>query len=148
MSFTGEFRHTVDVKGRLIVPSRMRDTLSGDKVFLTRWLEDCIAIWSQQGWEEMEAKLLSAGSASRDARNFVRTVSSSVHMDEVDKQGRITVPQRLRDMAGITRDVVVIGALNRGEIWAPDRWEQQRESVNEDRFADLAEAMQERGLNF
>ena len=148
MSFTGEFRHTVDVKGRLIVPSRMRDTLSGDKVFLTRWLEDCIAIWSQQGWEEMEAKLLSAGSASRDARNFVRMVSSSVHTDEVDKQGRITVPQRLRDMAGISRDVVVIGALNRGEIWAPDRWEQQRESVDEDRFADLAEAMQERGLNF
>ena len=143
MSFTGEFRHTIDAKGRLIVPSRMRDELSGEEVVLTRWLEDCIALWSQQGWREMEARLREAGSSSRDARNFVRLVSSSAHIDEVDKQGRITVPQRLRDLAGITRDVVVIGALNRGEIWSPQRWEHQRDSVDEERLAELAE-----GLNF
>lgn len=148
MSFTGEFRHTVDVKGRLIVPSRMRDVLSGGQVVLTRWLEDCIAIWSQEGWERMQDKLLAAGSASREARDFVRMVSSSAHIDEVDKQGRITVPQRLRDLAGITRDVVVIGALNRGEIWSPERWEQRREAVDEERFAELADAMTQQGLNF
>src|SRR5688572_29337139 len=92
LSFTGEFRHTIDAKGRLIVPSRMRDELSGEDVVLTRWLEDCIALWSQQGWHEMEVRLREAGSSSRDARNFVRMVSSSAHIDEVDKQGRITVP--------------------------------------------------------
>lgn len=148
MSFTGEFRHTVDVKGRLIVPSRMRDVLSGGQVVLTRWLEDCIAMWSQGGWEEIQSKLLAAGSSSPAARNFVRMVSSSAHIDEVDKQGRISVPQRLREMAGITRDVVVIGALNRGEIWAPERWQEQRDSVDEARFSELAQAMSEQGLNF
>ncbi|MGH2694036.1 MAG: division/cell wall cluster transcriptional repressor MraZ [Actinomycetota bacterium] len=148
MSFTGEFRHAIDAKGRLIVPSRMRDELTGSRVVLTRWLEDCIAVWSQEGWDEMQTKLLSAGSSSRDARNFVRMVSSSAHEDEVDKQGRITVPQRLRDLAGITRDAIVIGALNRGEIWSPERWEQQRDSVDEEQFSDLAQAMSERGVNF
>ena len=148
MSFTGEFRHTVDVKGRLIVPSRMRDALSGDQVVLTRWLEDCIAMWSQEGWEQIQANLVAAGSLSPEARKFVRQVSSSVHIDEVDKQGRITVPQRLRDLAGIEREVVVIGALNRGEIWSPERWEQQRDEVDEAQFSALAQAMAERGLNF
>ena len=57
MSFTGEFRHTIDAKGRLIVPSRMRDELGEGQVVLTRWLDDCIAIWSQEGWLEMETKL-------------------------------------------------------------------------------------------
>jgi len=143
LSFTGEFRHTIDAKGRLIVPSRMRDELSGGAIVLTRWLEDCIAVWSQQGWQEMESKLREAGSSSRDARNFVRHVTSSAYPDEVDKQGRIIVPQRLRDMAGITKDVVVIGALNRGELWSPDRWDQEKETVDEGRLAELAE-----GLNF
>ena len=143
MSFTGEFRHTIDAKGRLIVPSRMRDELSGGVIVLTRWLEDCIAVWSQQGWQEMESKLREAGSSSRDARNFVRHVTASAHPDEVDKQGRISVPQRLRDIAGITREVVVIGALNRGELWSPERWDQEKQSVDETRLAELAE-----GLNF
>ena len=143
MSFTGEFRHTIDAKGRLIVPSRMRDELTGEHVVLTRWLEECIALWSKDGWDEMEAKLRESGSSSAGARNFVRLVSSSAHIDEVDKQGRITVPQRLRDLAGITRDVVVLGALNRGELWNPERWEQQKNSVDEERLAELAE-----GLNF
>jgi MraZ protein len=143
LSFTGEFRHTIDAKGRLIVPSRMRDELAEGQVVLTRWLDDCIAIWSQEGWLEMETKLREAGSSSKDARNFVRHVSSSAFMDEVDKQGRITVPQRLRDLAAISRDAVVIGALNRGEIWNPDRWAEQQGSVEEGRLEELAE-----NLNF
>lgn len=141
MSFTGEFRHTIDSKGRLIVPSRLRDELADGQVVLTRWLEDCIALWSEEGWTEMETKLREAGSASRDARNFVRMVSSSAHVDEVDSQGRITVPQRLRDRAGIERDAVVIGALNRGEIWNPERWEQQQADVEEGRLEELAERL-------
>lgn len=141
MSFTGEFRHTVDVKGRLIVPSRMRDELSGDRVVLTRWLEDCIAIWSADGWAEMEARLRALGSSSPRARRFVRWVASSAHIDEVDKQGRITVPQRLREKAALKRDVVVIGALNHGEIWSPERWEQHNEVTDEQQLAELAEGL-------
>jgi MraZ protein len=121
----------------------MRDELSGGVIVLTRWLEDCIAVWSQQGWQEMESKLREAGSSSRDARNFVRHVAASAHPDEVDKQGRISVPQRLRDVAGITKEVVVIGALNRGELWSPERWEQAKATVDEAQLAELAE-----GLNF
>ncbi len=138
MSFTGEFRHTVDVKGRLIVPSRMRDVLSGGQVILTRWLEDCIAIWSQEGWERMQDKLLAAGSASREARDFVRMVSSSAHIDEVDKQGRITVPTPLREYAGLTRDCVVIGANTHLEIWDAATW-RAYEQEQEQAFAEQEE---------
>jgi MraZ protein len=119
----------------------MRDELSGDRVVLTRWLEDCIAIWSAEGWAEMEARLRALGSSSPGARRFVRWVASSAHIDEVDRQGRITVPQRLRDKAALKRDVVVIGALNHGEIWSPERWEQHNEVTDEQQLAELAEGL-------
>lgn len=139
MSFTGEFRHTVDAKGRLIIPSRMRDELPDDRVVLTIWLDGCIAIWSSEGWRDIEGRLRAQGTSSRGARTFQRQVASSAHIDVIDKQGRITVPQPLRERAGIARDVVVIGALNHGEIWGADRWRQQQESAEEGRLEELAE---------
>lgn len=141
MSFTGEFRHTIDAKGRLIVPARMRDELSGEKVWLTRWLDGCIAIWSDEGWEEIKALLRSQGSSNPKARDFVRAVTASASPDQIDKQGRIMVPQQLRDRAGITRDAVVVGVLNHGEIWDPERWEARDAEVDESRLAELAEGL-------
>jgi MraZ protein len=140
-SFTGEFRHSIDAKGRLIVPSRLRPNLDNDEVVLTRWLENCIALWSSAGWEEIEARLREQGSSSAAARAFVRSVASSAYRDQIDKQGRISVPQHLRELAGIDRDVVVIGALNRAEIWSPDRWNEQQEQVEEGRLEELAQEL-------
>jgi MraZ protein len=112
LSFTGEFRHTIDAKGRLIVPSRMRDEL-GEDVMLSRWLDDCIAIWSLDEWSAIEAKLRSQKSGSRAARVLVRKI------------------------AGIKRDVLVVGALNRAELWDPATY--QQEQIEEGRLEELAE---------
>lgn len=137
-SFTGEFRHAIDAKGRLIVPARLRPGLDGDPIVLTRWLDNCIAVWSAAGWDRIEARLREQGSSSPAARSFVRVVAASAHRDEIDKQGRISVPQHLRELAGIDRDVVVIGALDHAEIWAPQRWDEQQQQVEEGRLEELA----------
>jgi MraZ protein len=138
LSFTGEYRHTIDSKGRLIVPSRLRDELSGDRVVLVKYLNGCIAMWSQEGWERLEHDLLELGRSDATARGLVRNLAASAHQDAVDRQGRISVPQNLRDYAGITRDVVVTGALDHGEVWNPDRWREQQVGT-----ADLDELAQQ-----
>lgn len=143
MSFTGEFRHTIDVKGRLIVPSRLRDELEGDKVVLAKWPDGCIAVWSGPGWRGLEEKLLQLASSDSTSRRVVRAMASSAHTDEVDRQGRITVPGHLREHAGIERDVVVAGALDHGELWSPDRWDREASMVEPDNFDQLVQ-----GLNF
>ena len=142
LNFTGEFRHTIDAKGRLIVPSRIRDELAGERVWLTRWLDDCIALWSDEGWNEIRERLMAQPGNKQAARRFVRTLTASAHPDGIDRQGRIQIPQKLRDIAGIAREAVVIGALNRAEIWSPQRWEEQQSAVEEDRFEDLAEGLE------
>lgn len=140
-SFTGEYRHSIDAKGRLIVPARLRPALEGDEVVLTRWLENCIALWSATGWDEIESRLRAQNTGSAAARGFVRSVASSAFPDRIDKQGRVAVPQHLRDMAGIDRDVVVTGALTHAELWNPDRWQQQQQQVEEGRLEELAQEL-------
>lgn len=126
MSFTGEFHHTIDAKGRLIVPSRLRDELPDNKVVLARYFTGCVGLWWGEGWSKLEEDLIGLKRGSAESRRLVRVFASSAHQDEVDKQGRVTVPQALRDYAGIGRDVVVIGAIDHAELWAPDRWEQEK----------------------
>jgi MraZ protein len=142
VSFTGEFRHTMDAKGRLIVPSRMRDEFTGDVVVLTKWLEHCVAMWSQEGWTELERMLRELPQSDARARTIVRVVAASASPDEIDRQGRINVPLPLREYAGVDRDVVVVGLLNRAEIWNPERLSEQQ-AHGEQRMEELAE-----GLNF
>lgn len=137
MEFTGEYRHTIDTKGRLIVPSPMREPLGGT-VYLSRWMEDCIAIWSEEGWREITEKLRALPLSQPGTRRFVRWVMSSTHRDTVDKQGRITIPQKLRDIAAITRDAVVIGALSHAEIWDPSRLAEQDAMERTVGFEELA----------
>lgn len=138
LSFTGEFRHTIDEKGRLIVPSRHRFELEEDKVVLTVWFDKAIALWSGEHWRNLEQRLLEQSRSNPGSRAFVRSVASSAHQDVVDKQGRIQVPQELRDWAGITRECVVVGDLDHAEIWNPDQWDRQKAQVSLD---DLAEQL-------
>jgi MraZ protein len=143
VSFTGEFRHTIDAKGRLIVPSRLRDELTDDQVVLTLWPDGCIGLWSGPGWRSLEARLLEQRQMNPGARAVVRGIAASAHQDDVDRQGRITIPAHLRRWAGIERDVVVTGALDHGEIWSPEVWESQRAKVEEGGLEELA-----KDLNF
>jgi MraZ protein len=132
----------MDAKGRLIVPSRMRDEFTGDAVVLTKWLNNCVAMWSREGWTDLEQSLRQLGRSSANARSFVRTVAASAHPDEIDRQGRINVPLPLREYASVDRDVVVVGLFNRAEIWNPERLAEQQ-AHGEQRMEELVE-----GLNF
>jgi transcriptional regulator MraZ len=131
----------MDAKGRLIVPSRLRDQLEGDRVVLVRWPEGCVAMFSAEGWSAFAQSLLEQSKSRPDARSVVRAFAASAHQDEIDRQGRISVPTNLRGHAGIARDVVVVGALDHGEIWNPDRWEQEQAKVEEGRLDQLVQQL-------
>jgi transcriptional regulator MraZ len=143
LSFTGEFRHTLDAKGRLIVPSRLREELENDHLVLTLWPDGCIAMWSGPGWRELEAMLKEQRRSDTNARAVVRAIAAGAHQDTVDRQGRITVPPHLREWAGVTKDVVVAGALDHGEIWSPEKWAGEKSNFEAGRLEELA-----RELNF
>jgi MraZ protein len=136
VSFTGEFRHTIDPKGRLIVPSRIRYELEEDKVVLTRWTNGSIAMWSGEGWRRLEQSLLEQRKADDTAQTFLRALAATAHTDSVDSQGRVTVPDALRTHAGIERECVVTGAIDHAEIWSPEGWDAEQ-TKSESNFDEL-----------
>jgi MraZ protein len=136
--FTGEYRHTVDEKGRLAVPSRFRAQLDGGLV-VSRWLENCLAIHTRAGWEALSEKVATLPVTDANARLFERFIFAGAAEATLDGQGRVLIPAYLREMAGLTTDAVVVGTRDHAEIWAPDRWEPYRRSL-EDPEA-LAEAI-------
>jgi MraZ protein len=141
LALTGEFRHNIDAKGRLIVPSRLRDEV-GDRVVLTTWFENCIAMWSEDRFETRVAeRLLAERNSNPRLRSSARRIASSAHTDNIDAQGRISVPPKLRDGAGIDREVVVVGALDHAEIWDPMKWADELAKTSEGGFEELAEEL-------
>ncbi len=142
---TGEFRHALDDRGRVAVPVRFRPRLA-EGATLARWLDDCLAIFPADAWQELAAKLQSLPTTSATARQFARFMSSGAVEVELDRQGRVLVPSYLRDYAGIQPgEVVVVGALNRLEIWAPSAWQPYRSKI-EDEPESLAEHLAELGI--
>ncbi len=141
LSFTGEFHHAIDAKGRLIVPARMRDELVEDKVVLTRYTEGCIAMWSGVEWERFEQGLVAQSKGDPNARAVVRAFAASAHQDTIDRQGRISVPPQLRALASLDRDVVISGAFDHGEIWSPETWEQEQAKAEPGRLEELFERL-------
>lgn len=142
MSFTGEFRHTIDAKGRLIVPSRLRDELEQSKLTLTVWPDGCISVWSGAGWRTLEAQLLGQARSKPGARSAVRHMFGQAHADVVDKQGRITVPVNLREFAAIEKEVVIVGVGDHAELWNPERYETQQQEVDESGLGALFENLE------
>lgn len=141
--FMGEYQHSIDAKGRVIIPSKFRDEL-GDKFVLTRGLDNCLFIFPQEEWQKFEEKLLNLPVASKDARAFVRYFFSSAIECEIDKQGRLTIPQNLKDHARIEKEIVTIGVMSRVEIWSKQEWE----SYGEENlgYDEIAEKMAELGI--
>ena len=135
--FYGEFQHTVDPKGRVIVPSTFREEL-GEKFILTKGLDDCLFVYSKTEWSNLEAKLKTLPLSNKDARAFVRFFFSGATECEVDKQGRILIPQNLRSYAGLEKDIYVIGVSTRVEVWDKAKWETYNgdESLNPDSIAE------------
>ena len=142
--FTGEYNHTVDTKGRLIVPAKFRDQL-GDEFVVTRGLDGCLFVYTLDEWHNMEERFREIPMTSKNARKFSRFLFAGAVTCEVDKQGRILLPPVLREYAGIQKDVVLAGILSRIEIWDKDRWNDN--TYDEDEMDDVAEYMAEIGFS-
>ena len=140
--FMGEYNHTVDTKGRLIVPSTFREQL-GDEFVVTKGLDGCLFVYSKSEWENIEEKFRNVPLTTKDARKFARFFFAGAASCEVDKQGRILLPVVLREYAGIEQDVVSVGVFNRVEIWDKDKWQ---ESNSYDDMDEIAEHMADLGL--
>ncbi len=119
--FMGEYSHSIDEKGRLIIPSRFRYEL-GSSFVLTRGLDGCLCVYPQIEWTKLEEKLRSLPLTNKSARTITRFLVSGAATCELDKQGRILVPTALREYAGLGREVVLTGNLERIEIWDKARW--------------------------
>ncbi len=140
--FMGEYSHTIDTKGRLIIPSKFR-ALLGEEFVITKGLDGCLSIYPMDEWNTFEEKLKALPLTNKNARTFARFFVASACMCELDKQGRILVPSTLREFAGLEKDVVLTGNLNRIEVWSKEKW---AENSNYDDMDSIAEGMQEMGI--
>lgn len=120
--FMGEYNHTIDAKGRLIIPAKFREVL-GDEFVVTKGMDGCLFVFDNSEWQAFAEKLRSLPMIDKEVRQFTRFFLAGAASVEVDKQGRILLPSVLRDFAGITKDTVLIGVGSRIEIWGKDRWE-------------------------
>lgn len=140
--FMGEYNHTVDEKGRLIIPSKFREEL-GDEFVVTKGLDGCLFVYAPGEWTLLEEKLKALPLTNKDARAFVRFMLAGAAQVEPDKQGRILLPQVLRTFAGLDKDVVLIGVASRIEIWNKDKWNDASMAGDMD---EIAEKMADLGI--
>lgn len=134
--FTGEYRHTVDEKGRLAVPARFRTQLEAG-AFVSRWIDGCLAIHTRAGWERLDALVSGLAITDARARLFQRQIFGGALEAEIDRQGRVLLPAYLREEATLGADAIVVGVRDHAEIWAPDRWvEYRRPMTDPQAFAD------------
>ncbi|MBR1443024.1 MAG: division/cell wall cluster transcriptional repressor MraZ [Firmicutes bacterium] len=130
--FMGEYQHSLDAKGRIIVPSKFRDEL-GTCFFVTKGIADtykCIVVYTSEDWAKINEKLKNASSVDMDIAKLARFLFSGASECEPDKNGRITISQALREYAQIQKDVVTIGLSNRIEIWSKENWDKYNSEEN------------------
>lgn len=137
--FMGEFQHSIDDKGRIIIPAKFRDSL-GSSFVVTRGLDQCLFVYPMDEWSIMENKLKALPLMKSDARAFTRFFFSGATECEWDKQGRVNLPVNLRQYAKLEKECVVIGVSNRVEIWNREVWEQYF-TQSEDTFNEIAEKL-------
>ena len=140
--FMGEYNHTIDPKGRVIVPAKFRDSL-GERFVVTQGLDGCLFVYDDIEWRVFEEKLKTLPITNKEARAFVRFFLAGAADVEVDKQGRILLPAVLRDHAKLLKDVVFVGVGSRVEIWSKEKWEGTKQFDDMD---EIAEHMQNLGF--
>ncbi len=144
-TFIGEYRYSIDTKGRINVPSKFRQSLSpdSDETFvITRGLDQCIWVYPLEEWERIEDSLRGLTFLKQKERNFIRNIVRWATPTKYDKQGRIMIPGPLVDMAGLDDQVVIIGMLNKIEVWNPDVIDSRQDEFldpTDEEFASLAE---------
>ena len=128
--FTGEYRHTVDEKGRIAVPARFRARLADGSV-LANWIDGCLAIFPKVDWDELGTRISGLPFTDPAARQLQRFLYGGATEIELDRQGRFVVPANLREYGGLKSDAVIVGSRNHAEIWAPDRWASVRRGLSD-----------------
>ena len=121
--FLGEYQHSLDAKGRVILPARYRDQLA-EGAFVTKGRGGCLSVYTPEGFEEVASVVREQSKRGNKELNAARTFFSGAQEIRLDRQGRVALPQNLREFAGLTRDVVVVGVFSRVEIWDRDRWQE------------------------
>lgn len=139
--FMGEYRHNLDSKNRLIIPSKFRDQLSST-VYVTEWMDGCLAAYAENEWNEMVEKLNRLPKTNKAARVYVRRITGKADTCPIDSQGRILLPQFLIKDAGITKPCVIVGVSDHFEIWSEERYAAFEEE-NDESFEELAESLTE-----
>ena len=142
--FLGEYQHNLDIKGRVAIPSKFRQQLSG-KAIITRGLDRCLFVFTDKEWEIFAQKIIALPIARSDSRAFTRLMLAEATDVEVDKQGRVLVPAYLREYAHLKKEVVITGLYNRFEIWNLDNWKEYK-ARTESSGDDIAEKLGELGI--
>lgn len=140
----GEYEHSVDTKGRLIMPAKLKEDI-GEKFVITKGLDGCLFVYSLKEWQNFEEKLRTFPLTNKDARALMRFFLAGAIECEIDKQGRFLIGANLREFAGIEKEVVVIGVLNKIEIWSKDKWLKYSEEENNS-ADEIAEKMANLGI--
>ncbi|OLN22871.1 cell division/cell wall cluster transcriptional repressor MraZ [Domibacillus antri] len=135
--FMGEYRHTIDEKGRVIIPAKFRGD-AGKTFIVTRGLDECLFLYPLHEWKALEEKLLTLPLTKKDARAFTRFFFSGANDCMLDRQGRINLPDPLMKYASLEKDCVIVGVSNRMEIWSASKWDTYLE-LSEQSFSDIAE---------
>ena len=141
--FYGEYSHTLDKKGRVIIPAKFREVVKEyftEKFYLTRGLDGCLFVFTEESWKTQERKFREMSFTRTESRKFNRLYFSGACEAVCDKQGRILVPDYLKEYAEIKQDVVLIGVSDRIEIWAKEKWQKFFEA-NQGSFEELAEKL-------
>ncbi len=140
--FMGEYNHSIDAKGRLIIPAKFREAL-GEEFIVTKGIDGCLYVYDQKTWESVEEGLQQLP-PTRDSRRMIRFLCAGAASVDLDKQGRVLIPGNLREYAKLDKDVVLIGAAKRVEIWDKQLYE---DMMDYDDVDDIAERMADLGLN-
>ncbi len=142
--FLGEFEHTIDDKGRVAIPARFREEL-GEGMVLTRGFDQCLQAFPRQRWQDLAAKVSSLSLGSAEARNLRRILFANAAEVEVDRQGRILIPQNLREYAGLAEQVVITGMDTYFELWSSEGWAATLEQLDSN-GASIAEQLAQLGI--
>ena len=140
--YIGEYNHTIDAKGRLIVPVKFREQL-GDKFVVTKGLDGCLSVYDMNAWNVLEEKLSSRPMTNPSARKLSRFMLAGASECELDKMGRILIPQVLRSTADLEKDVVLVGVGTKIEIWDKNKW---TEANSYDDMSEIAESLEGFGI--
>ncbi|MEE0955569.1 MAG: division/cell wall cluster transcriptional repressor MraZ [Eubacterium sp.] len=144
--FVGEYYNRIDEKGRLTVPVKFRFEL-GEEFVLTRGFDGCLTLYPQEPWDKFADKLLHLPTTNKEGRKLTRFFVAGASMCTLDKQGRILVPENLRNSAGLTKDIVLAGALDHIEIWSKEKWDADNDFSDPGTLDEIAASLESKDIS-